>query len=222
MTAFAILALRAAGVAPPAATTRWLARQRDADGGFNFLGAGGSSDIDDTGAALEALGAGASARSIRFIEKHQNGDGGFPSQPGEDSNAQSTAWAVQGLLAAGTGSRSVERALTYLRSLTAADGHIRYSHRGDQTPVWVTAEALMALARKPLPLAPVAVPSKPRPAHAAIHGRRRRATRRAGRARRHARRAVRGASAPASASELTFATDAGVVAAMVLAPIGLG
>ena len=35
--------------------------------------------------------------------------------------------------------------LDYLRSLIAPDGHVRYSRGTDQTPVWVTAQALMAL-----------------------------------------------------------------------------
>ncbi len=73
-TAFAVLALRAAGAAPPAASIGWLVRQQDSDGGFNFATRGGMSDPDDTGAALEALaGAGGSAasraraRGIRFL-----------------------------------------------------------------------------------------------------------------------------------------------------------
>ncbi|MBV8712052.1 MAG: hypothetical protein JOY56_09740, partial [Solirubrobacterales bacterium] len=73
LTAFALLALRAAGVGPPAAALPWLARQQDADGGFNFATRGGTSDVDDTGAALQALaGAGgpasarARSRAVRF------------------------------------------------------------------------------------------------------------------------------------------------------------
>ena len=55
LTAFAVLALRADGVVPAGRTLGWLERQQDGDGGFGFSGAGGSSDADDTGAALEAL-----------------------------------------------------------------------------------------------------------------------------------------------------------------------
>ena len=40
----------------------------------------------------------------------------------------------------------------YLRSLTAASGAVRYSRTSTQTPVWVTGQALTALARKPFPL----------------------------------------------------------------------
>src|SRR6185312_1287119 len=116
LTAFAVLALRAAGTEPPAATIGWLIRQQDADGGFNFAGRGGQSDPDDTGAALEALAGGggpaaahARARAVRFLRGQQDGDGGFASLPGAGSNAQSTAFAVQGLIAVGVNPSSVRR-----------------------------------------------------------------------------------------------------------------
>ena len=177
-TAFAVLALRAAGTAPRAATIGWLTRQQDADGGFNFATRGGQSDPDDTGSALEALaGTGGSAaarardRAVRFLRRQQDADGGFASLPGAGSNAQSTAFAVQGLLAAGVDSSSVRRRgaspVDYLRSLIAADGHVRYSRGTDQTPVWVTGEALMALDGKALPLAPVARRQPPAVHHTA-------------------------------------------------------
>ena len=54
-TAFAILALRAADVAPAPTTVSWMVRQEDSDGGFNYGTRGGSSDVDDTGSVLEAL-----------------------------------------------------------------------------------------------------------------------------------------------------------------------
>jgi hypothetical protein len=222
LTAFAVLALKAAGVAPSSRTLGWLARQQDRDGGFNFGTAGGTSDVDDTGAVLEALGS--NGRAAGYIERHQNRDGGFPSQPGEDSNAQSTAWAVQGLLAAGAGGGAVDRALGYLGSLTAPDGHIRYSRSSDQSPVWVTGEALMALARKPLPLAAVPLPATHRaaPTHSATHAA---APQRhlAGRA--SARATTHSAAAPhvhVASGSLALAGDMGVLAALALAPIGVG
>src|SRR5436309_2632617 len=107
LTAFAVLALRAAGAGPPSAMLAWLVRQQDGDGGFNFATRGGSSDVDDTGAALQALASGPAAaashrrRAVTFLVNHQNRDGGFAADVGGESNAQSTAWAVQGLLAAG-------------------------------------------------------------------------------------------------------------------------
>jgi Prenyltransferase and squalene oxidase repeat len=175
LTSFAVLALRAAGVAPLARTLSWLIAQQDRDGGFNFAIAGGSSDVDDTGAVLEALAgadghaAPARRRAVAFVLAQQNRDGGFPSQPGGDSNAQTTAWAVQGLLAAGVDPSSLHRhgavsPLRYLSALIGSDGNVQYARGLTQTPVWVTAEALMALARKPLPLAPV--PAAVQPHHA--------------------------------------------------------
>jgi hypothetical protein len=226
LTSFAVLALRAAGVSPPASTLSWLVRQEDGDGGFNFATAGGASDADDTGAALEALagapgGAAARARgrAVGFLLRTQDSDGGFASSGGGGSNAQSTAWAVQGLLAAGAGGGSIDRALGYLNSLIAPDGHVRYSRSSDQTPVWVTGEALMALARTPLPLAAVALASHDvhRGHRAGGHGSARRSA-----AARHHRRPASGSRSPASPESLMIATDLGVAAAVALAPVGLG
>jgi len=222
LTSFAVLALRASGAAPAGRTIAWLARQQDSDGGFNFASAGGSSDVDDTGAALEALsGTGEPHidRAVRFIESQQNGDGGFPAQAGGASNAQSTAFAIQGLIAAGAGGSAVSRGIQYLQSLIAPDGHVRYSSGSDQTPVWVTGEALMALERKPLPLAPVAVSG----------GGSARALARLGPVRaHHARHARSTISHPRSHRararpmiELDqLAADAGIADALALAPIG--
>jgi energy-coupling factor transport system substrate-specific component len=172
LTAFAILALRAAGVPAssptPGAAARWLVRQQEADGGFGFASrspaGGGSSDVDDTGAAVQALvaahaGAGAVRRAVAYLRHAQNLDGGFPQMPGRASNAQSTAWAIQGFDAAGVSAARVRRAgsaspAAYLQSLQAADGSIRYSRTSAQTPVWVTAQVLPALLGKPLPVAP--------------------------------------------------------------------
>ncbi len=174
-TAFAAMALKATGAAPRAlrGAGRWIATQANADGGFNFGGRGGPSGIDDTGAAIQGLVAAGRrrtktvARAARFLVRRQNADGGFPLVPGAASNAQSTAWAVQGLLAAGRDPAKVRRTrdpLAYLRSLTAPSGEVRYSRTSRQTPVWVTAQAVMALARKPLPLKPVARRAQAAPA----------------------------------------------------------
>ncbi len=168
LTAFAVFALRAAGhsASDPAvrAAGLWIARQQDADGGFNFDVRGTASDVDDTAAALQALvasgihsGAGVE-HAVAFLLRAQNLDGGFPEQPGAASNAQSTAWAVQGLTATGRNVEEIHRSgsrspLGYLQSLVAPNGSVRYSRTSAQTPVWVTAEALTALARAPFPIA---------------------------------------------------------------------
>lgn len=166
-TSFAILALRASGRSTRNAVVRraagWLAAQHNGDGGFNFSGRGGPSGIDDTAGALQALVA-AGRRSTRtahrassFLAREQNADGGMPLTKSAASNAQSTAWAVQGLVAAGRNPNKVRRGggrtpLQYLRSLQNSTGSIRYSRTSRQTPVWVTAQALTALARKPFPI----------------------------------------------------------------------
>jgi energy-coupling factor transport system substrate-specific component len=169
-TAFAVLGLRAAGRPKRDRAIRraiaWMVREANDDGGFNFAGRGGPSGIDDTGAALQALGAAGRGRSqvakraVRFIKRNQASDGGFALIPGGPSNAQSTAWAVQGLLAAKRDPAKVRRngsrdPMSYLRSLTAPSGEVRYSRTSRQTPVWVTAQAVAALSRTTLPLARV-------------------------------------------------------------------
>jgi energy-coupling factor transport system substrate-specific component len=169
LTSFAILALRAAGAPPGGAVVRsaarWLAHQQNPDGGFGYASRGTASDIDDTGAALQGVVAASApdgpvvSQAVAFLRSAQRSDGGYPQERGGESNAQSTAWAVQGLLAAGRNPSRIVRGghspLGYLEALVAPDGSVRYSATSAQTPVWVTAEALAALARKPLPVAPV-------------------------------------------------------------------
>jgi energy-coupling factor transport system substrate-specific component len=166
-TAFGILALEASDTHKGIrSATRWLTRQQNDDGGFNFSSKGGSSGIDDTSAPVQALVAAggdrtAIKRAVRFIIKQQAPDGGFPLSPGGASNAQSTAWAVQALVAAGRNPNGVTTSrspLGYLRSLTDDSGAVRYSRTSEQTPVWVTAQAVLALARKPFPLAAAPAP----------------------------------------------------------------
>jgi Prenyltransferase and squalene oxidase repeat len=259
LTAFGVLALRAAGdgaAHSTARTLRWLVRQQDRDGGFSFSGAGGASDVDDTGAALEALAgdsaaAGVRSRAVAFLRRQQNRDGGFPSQAGMDSNAQSTAWAIQGLDAAGTSPASLHRGgaispLAYLDSLVTPSGAVRYARGVSQTPVWVTGEALMAMAGKELPIGALPAPPAPpaaaptaaiapsRHSHpaAAASGRPARLTRATKRAsgHTHARShsetpAPHAGPAPIVRDQVLagdFAGAVGVVTALVLAPVGLG
>lgn len=169
LTSFAIFALRAAGHSPAYGPIReaaaWIERQQNADGGFSFGGRGSASDVDDTAAALQAL-ADASARNrhvlgaaAAYIVRSQNPDGGLPEQYGGQSNAQSTAWAIQGLIAAGYNPAMIRRhgsrsPVGYLESLVEPNGSVRYSRTGAQTPVWVTAQALIALAGKVFPVGP--------------------------------------------------------------------
>jgi hypothetical protein len=170
LTSFSVLALKASGRGRSAgvrASAAWLRRQQNPDGGWSLFGRGGESGIDETATVIEGLVAGggkgsrAVTRGMSFLARAQNPDGGFPLTLDGASNAQSTSYVVQAAVAAGRdpgrlrrgGSRS---AVSYLRSLLTAGGTVRYSRTSAQTPVWVTAQALAALQRRPLPLAPVA------------------------------------------------------------------
>jgi hypothetical protein len=151
-TAWAVIALRGAGERVPGKTIRWLLGRQSRGGGWGWSGA---PDSNDTAAVVQALrAAGVSGRAIRraltFLLRYRNRDGGFELTPDRGSDAQSTAWVVQAFVAAG---REPPRgSLAYLRRLQRPDGSFRYSRRYTTTPVWVTAQVLPALARKPFPI----------------------------------------------------------------------
>ena len=153
-TIWSILALRQAGQPVPKETVAYLLRAQSARGGFSWA-AGVGPDSNDTAAAIQALrAAGAPAtpvrRALAFLRGLQNADGGFALTRGRPSDAQSTAWAIQAFAAAG---RPVPAtASRYLARLRRPDGSYRYSARYAVTPVWVTAQVLPALLRKPFPL----------------------------------------------------------------------
>jgi Prenyltransferase and squalene oxidase repeat len=153
-TIWGVLALRQAGEPVPPRTARYLVAHQARSGGFGWA-AGIAPDSNDTAAAVEAFVAlrvrGAPIRrALAYLRRRQTRDGGFELQPGRGSDAQSTAWAIQAFLAAG---RDPGRgAFAYLARLRRADGSFRYSARYAATPVWVTAQVLPALARKPFPL----------------------------------------------------------------------
>jgi energy-coupling factor transport system substrate-specific component len=166
LTAFGILALRSAGVRASAVgrSVAWLRHAQNGDGGWGFQPDAGS-DPDSTGAALQGLAAGgkrgrATHRGTAYLRRSQQHGGGFALAGSSTSNTQSTAWAIQGLVAAGANPAGVRKAgrspLDYLAHRQAGDGHYRYSSASDQTPVWVTGQALLAVNRRAFPLAPVA------------------------------------------------------------------
>jgi Prenyltransferase and squalene oxidase repeat len=153
-TIWGILALRQANERAPRPAMRFVLRQQARSGGWSWY-AGGAPDSNDTAAAIEALrAAGVTGAPIRrglaFLQRLRNRDGGFDLTPGRGSDAQSTAWAVQAFVA--TRRPPPKGALAYLRRLRRPDGSFRYSKRYATTPVWVTAQVLPALARKPFPL----------------------------------------------------------------------
>jgi hypothetical protein len=152
-TSFAIFALRRSHASPKtvASAARWIERHQNSDGGFN-VGGRGASGIDDTASAVQALKlagrTSAARRGAKFLAAQQQSSGGFPLSRGGAPNSQSTAYAIQGLVATGGHEGAVKKGQAYLRSLTEPTGLVRYSRTGRQTPVWVSAQALMALRRK--------------------------------------------------------------------------
>jgi uncharacterized membrane protein len=166
LTAFGLLALRAGGRTTRSHEVRgavhYLLGAQNKDGGFGFSKSA-ASDVDDTGAVLQAIAAGGHkgspvvGRAVTYLRKAQRPDGGFGQMAAAESNAQSTAFAVQGLVAVGRKPRSFRRTRTpieYLKSLQTSGGAVRYSRTSAQTPVWVTAQVLVALEGKPFPLRP--------------------------------------------------------------------
>ncbi len=167
MTSYGLLALRASGRGASSRSVQraaaWIKRRQNRDGGFNYRRRGGASSIDDTAGALQAMAAAgmrrtsAVKRAASYLARRQNRDGGFALQSGGSSNSQSTSIAIQALVAAGRnpdrqtlrGSRSP---LSYLRSRFVWDGSIGYSRSSRATPVWVTSQALAALAKRALPV----------------------------------------------------------------------
>jgi energy-coupling factor transport system substrate-specific component len=153
-TIWGVLALRAAGEAVPAASVRYLLRAQTRAGGWSW-NRGSEPDSNDTAAAIQALASAGTRgapvrRAVTFLRRFQNRDGGFELTEGRGSDVQSTAWAIQAFLAARV--QPPQSAFRYLTRMRRPDGSFRYSARYVATPVWVTAQALTALARKPLPL----------------------------------------------------------------------
>jgi energy-coupling factor transport system substrate-specific component len=164
LTAFGILALAAAGETggPVNDAAKWLRAHQNADGGWGFQ-PGAASDPDTTGGVLQALAAAGSAGvngGVDYLRSAQEADGGWALVASGPANSQSTAWAIQGLLAAGVDPAGVREngrnGLDFLAARQQGDGHYRYSKASDQTPVWVTGQALLAVSSKPFPLSPVA------------------------------------------------------------------
>jgi energy-coupling factor transport system substrate-specific component len=175
-TAFAVIALRAAGIEGVTGSMDWLRENQNSDGGWGDV-AGSPSTADGTGAVLQALSPGSKAanRALGYLTKEQRNGGGFSLGGNGTVNTQSTAWAVQGIRAVGGHPDSFRRggasAPEYLAANQEADGSYRYSKPGGstpdqvahQTPVWVTGQVLVAASGKYFPIAAPARAPKPKP-----------------------------------------------------------
>ena len=153
-TSFAILALRRSGVS---ASSRTIRTPR----------AGSSATRTPTAASTSAVAARAGSTTPRyavqalvlarrgrrrrgaaaaFLARQQGPTGRLPADARRARRTRSRrptpcrpSWP-----SAGTSARS-RRGQAYLRSLTESNGLVRYSRTGRQTPVWVSAQALLAL-----------------------------------------------------------------------------
>jgi energy-coupling factor transport system substrate-specific component len=171
LTAFGLLALRAGGIPGSQLnhSAAWLRRAQNGDGGWGYR-SDAPSDADSTGAALQGLAAAgsegnATRKGVGFLRDAQRGEGGFALLGQSSSNSQSTAWAVQGAIAAGADPGSLQSGghspFDFLAARQAGDGHYRYSAASNQTPVWVTGQALLAVERQAFPLRAVPRTSQP-------------------------------------------------------------
>jgi len=166
-TAFAVMALRAAGAEGIEQSIEWLVKVQNGDGGWGDV-PGSPSTADGTGAVMQALSPDSKAaqHGLSYLRRHQRQGGGFALGGNGAVNTQSTAWAIQGIVAAGGDPDSFRRggasAPDYLSSQQRPDGHYRYSASSNQTPVWVTSQVLVAAASKSLPIPPP--PREPTPA----------------------------------------------------------
>jgi energy-coupling factor transport system substrate-specific component len=159
-TAFAVIALRAAGITGGFdKTLSWLRKVQNDDGGWGDV-PGSPSTADGTGAVLQALAKDSKAahRGVSYLVQAQRKGGGFALGGNGAVNTQSTAWAIQGILAAGRDPAKFRKggasAPEYLAKHQESNGHYRYSGNSDQTPVWVTGEALVAASGSYYPIAP--------------------------------------------------------------------
>jgi len=162
--AFGILAYKAAGVGIPPGAVQWQKAAQNRDGGWGNS-PGAASNPDMTAASIMALRAAGVdpgdpciASALFYLRSIQNGDGGFAFQSAS-SDVSATAWCVQALVAAGQDpagtawSKNGNTPWSFILSMQAPDGHFVWMQGRDVNPLWTTAYAVCALARKPYPVA---------------------------------------------------------------------
>jgi energy-coupling factor transport system substrate-specific component len=166
-SAYAVLALRAAGADDAAAPTMaWLRKVQGKEGGWGNL-AQSPSTAEVTGAVLQVLTPGSEAadRALAYLRKSKRPNGGYAPGNNLAANAQATAWASEGLLAVGkdpAGFGPGKSSFTYMRELQADAGYFLQAPNAEVSPVWVTADVLVALSGHHLPIAAPARAPKPK------------------------------------------------------------
>lgn len=153
---FGILALKSANAPIPAAAKQTLLADQNRDGSWP-VSPGGDGDSNLTASGIMAAVAAGIAptntvivRAVASLKRFRS-HGGYALTAGSPPDAQSTAWILQGLVAAGKRDPAAE---AYLASLQRSNGAVAYQRGLSITPVWVTAQAALGLARRPLPLRP--------------------------------------------------------------------
>jgi hypothetical protein len=168
VTAFALLAQKAAGANGGAkGSAGWILEQQNEDGGW-AIRSGSRSDVDVTASVLQALDATGELSkrpktdALAWLEEAQNSDGGFGQFDGSSSNSQSTAFAIQGLEAAGEDPADFGRGdpIDYLEDQQLKDGSVKYGGGSSRTPVWVTSQAILGFERAALPLSELSEPAR--------------------------------------------------------------
>jgi energy-coupling factor transport system substrate-specific component len=159
-TAYSVVALRTADATGGLdKTISWLAKVQNGDGGWGDT-ATTLSNADVTAAVMQAIPETKAAEDgLSYLRRHQHSDGGFSTgASGGAINSQSTGWAVQAMVAVGADPERIvsggDSALDFLAARQADDGHYRYSESSNQTPIWVTSEAMVGAARQSLPISP--------------------------------------------------------------------
>lgn len=166
-SAYAVLALRAAGANDAAApTVEWLRKVQGKDGGWGNEPKEPST-AEVTGAVLQVLspGSDASDSALAYMRKAKRDNGGFAPANNLSANAQATAWASQGLLASGKDPASFgtgKSSFTYMRELQVSAGYFLQAPNQEASPVWVTADVLVPLSGHFLPIAAPARAPKPK------------------------------------------------------------
>ncbi len=155
VAAYAALAFRSAEAEPAKKRViRWLMSVQNETGGWG-ISSKAKSDPDSTGTVLQIMHGKENVRpAMKYLKKTQKSSGGWGSFG--IVNSQSTALALQGAMAQGKGRDYIKTngnsGLDYLLVRQQDDGSVWYSKSSDQTRVWVTADAAIAIAGETLPV----------------------------------------------------------------------